>query len=91
MLLQIKSTNGTRLAQILKSLPGNTASNPEKLYDPVQLLIEIGIEKLKNDYTQSFLISKIALADHLKLEINNKLILCIMFDFIYFEFILYFF
>ncbi|XP_060878579.1 uncharacterized protein LOC132950955 [Metopolophium dirhodum] len=68
----IKSTNGTRLAQILKSLPGNTASNPEKLYDPVQLLIEIGIEKLKNDYTQSFLISKIALADHLKLEINNK-------------------
>jgi len=56
----------------LKSLPGNTASNPEKLYDPVQLLIEIGIEKLKNDFTQTFLISKIALADHLKLEMNNK-------------------
>jgi len=40
-------------------------------------LIEIGIEKLKNDYTQAFLISKIALADHLKLEMNNKLVLCI--------------
>lgn len=50
------------------------ASNPEKLYDPVQLLIEIGIEKLKNDYVQSFVVSKIALADHLKLEYNNKLV-----------------
>lgn len=60
------------MAQILKSLPGNTASNPEKLYDPVQLLIEIGIEKLKNDYTHTFIVSKVALADHLKSEYNNK-------------------
>lgn len=53
-------------------------SNPEKLYDPVQLLIEIGIEKLKNDYTQAFVVSKVALADNLKLEYNNKFsILCI--------------
>lgn len=53
-------------------MPGNSASNPEKLFDPVQLLIEIGIEKLKNDYTQSFVVSKIALADNLKMECNNK-------------------
>lgn len=60
------------MAQVLKSLPGNTTSNPEKLYDPVQLLIEIGIEKLKNDYIQAFIVSKVALADNLKLEYNNK-------------------
>lgn len=58
-------------------MPGNTASNPEKLYDPVQLLIEIGIEKLKNDYNQIFIVSKIALSDHLKLEYNNKFSLLI--------------
>lgn len=58
-------------------MPGNTASNPEKLYDPIQLLIEIGIEKLKNDYNQIFIVSKIALADHLKLEYNNKFSLLI--------------
>lgn len=42
------------------------------MYDPVQLLVEIGIEKLKNDYIQAFIISKIALVDNLKLEFNNK-------------------
>lgn len=65
----------------MKSLPGNTASNPEKLYDPVELLIEIGIEKLKNDYSQAFVVSKIALADNLKLEYNNKLSLSLFFKF----------
>lgn len=65
----------------MKSLPGNTASNPEKLYDPVELLIEIGIEKLKNDYSQAFVVSKIALADNLKLECNNKLSLSLFFKF----------
>lgn len=39
----------------------------------MQLLIEIGIEKLKNDYIQAFVVSKIAIADNLKLEYNNKL------------------
>jgi len=50
------------------------------LYDPVQLLVEIGIEKLKNDYTQSFIVSKIALADNLKTEYNNKFSIIIYFD-----------
>lgn len=39
----------------------------------MQLLIEIGIEKLKNDYIQAFVVSKTAIADNLKLEHNNKL------------------
>lgn len=58
-------------------------SNPEKLYDPVQLLIEIGIEKLKNDYTQAFVVSKVALADNLKLEYNNKFSILVHYFIIY--------
>lgn len=65
-------------------------SNPEKLYDPVQLLIEIGIEKLKNDYTQAFVVSKVALADNLKLEYNNKFSILMHFFLFYTSRLFYF-
>lgn len=50
--------NKTRLAQALHN--ANTDINTELMFEPLELLLEIGLEKLKHDYLYIFNLSQLA-------------------------------
>lgn len=60
----MKSTNISQLAHALRHCKNN-ASHFEMMLDPLKLLIEIGIEKLKKEYISIFLLAKIATSEQL--------------------------
>ncbi|KAK7604254.1 hypothetical protein V9T40_004527 [Parthenolecanium corni] len=67
----MKSTNISQLAHALRHCKNN-ASHFEMMLDPLKLLIEIGIEKLKKEYISIFLLAKIATSEQLCIPLLPK-------------------
>uniref|UniRef100_A0A1B6H0B7 Protein zwilch n=1 Tax=Cuerna arida TaxID=1464854 RepID=A0A1B6H0B7_9HEMI len=58
--------NKTRLASLLQGIKGSS-SNLELMVEPLELMVELGMEKLKRDYMFMFLASQIANIETLNL------------------------
>lgn len=61
----IKSINMSRLSHALRCCKRDPSSNMELILEPVEMLIEIGIETLKKDYINIFLLTKVATLEQL--------------------------